>query len=281
MGEKNKVKYTLRNVHYVPWTMDALGNMVFGTMKSVPGAVSMSLDAQGDPTVFFADGIRYFVVANNNGYDGDLEIALITKDFRKDILCDIEDENGVLIEDADAQSVHFALLFEFEGDKKNIRHVLSDVTVTRPGISGKTREESTEVQTEPLKLNASPIYIPSLGKRVVKAKTDDDTNETVYQNWYSEPYVPTGTVQSVAITGANTVEEGTSIELAAATIPAAATVVWSTTNEDVATVTNAGVVSGISAGRVSIIAALEDDSTVFAAKTITVTEPAAPDNNED
>ena len=43
----------------------------------LPGSVSLSLDANGEPENFYADGIAYYVINNNMGYDGDLELALI------------------------------------------------------------------------------------------------------------------------------------------------------------------------------------------------------------
>lgn len=119
----------------------------------------------------------------NNGYSGDLEIALLPDIFRKDILKKTEDANGVLVEDATVETERFALLFEFSGDKKKIRHCLYYCSAARPTIEGKTTEDSKEVQTESLEITASPL--PS---GVVKVKTGANTKDEVYNGWYQSVY---------------------------------------------------------------------------------------------
>ena len=142
------------------------GAPTFGTPVAVPGAVSLSLDANGEPENFYADGRVYYVINNNMGYNGDLELAMIPESFRTDVLKETLDSNGVLVENSDSSLAAFALLFEFDGDQKHIRHVLYNCSASRPKIEGKTNEESTEVQTETLTIKASP-----LPNGTVKAKT--------------------------------------------------------------------------------------------------------------
>ena len=181
----NKVKYNLKNAHYAMLHIDQDGTVSYETPVAIPGAVSISLDANGEPENFYADGIAYYVINNNMGYDGDLELAMIPESFRVDALNETLDDNNVLIENANTELNSFALLFEFDGDVKHIRHVLYNCSASRPGIEGKTNEESREVQTETLTIKATP-----LASGVVKAKTGNTTNSTVYQNWYQSVYMP-------------------------------------------------------------------------------------------
>ncbi len=185
-NKKNKVKYNLKNTHYAMLTVSEDGSVSYGTPIPMPGSVSISLDANGEPENFYADGTAYYVINNNMGYDGDLELAMIPESFRKDALREELDSKGVLIENASAELAAFALLFEFDGDQRHIRHVLYNCSASRPGIEGKTNEESREVQTETLTVKATP-----LADGMVKAKTGDTTDETVYKDWYKAVYMPT------------------------------------------------------------------------------------------
>ena len=72
----NKVKYGLKNVHYVPIT-EVNGKPQYGTPIAHPGAVSLSLQAEGEKLDFEADDTTYYEETSNSGYTGELELALI------------------------------------------------------------------------------------------------------------------------------------------------------------------------------------------------------------
>lgn len=184
----NKVKFNLCNAHYAPVTAGEDGESGYGTPVALPGAVSISLDPNGEPESFYADGIEYYIINNNMGYDGDLELAMIPEAFCTDILKEETDANKVLVENCNAETGSFALLFEFDGDVKKIRHVLYNCSASRPKIESKTNEESREVQTETLTVKARP-----LASGYVKAKTGDTTTQDVYDKWYQAVYMPTDT----------------------------------------------------------------------------------------
>ena len=185
----NKVKYNLKNVHAAKLTtevVDGVTNYSYATPKAIPGAVSLSLDAEGDSSPFYADGIVYFRSTTNNGYSGDLEMALIPDWFRTEILQEVLDKKGVLVEKITTkESVKFALLFEFDGDVNCIRHVMYNCTSSRPSIESETKEDTIEPGTEKLTIAADPR-----ADGLVKSKTGESTDAATYANWYKSVYVP-------------------------------------------------------------------------------------------
>lgn len=188
MARKNKVKYNICNVHYALLSESETGEITFAEPVALPGAVSISLDKNGEPSTFYADGVKYYTINNSMGYDGDLELALIPESFRTDVLKEELDKNKVLLENSNAETGAFALLFEFDGDVRKIRHVLYNCAASRPSIEGKTNEEEKEVQTETVSIQARP-----LPNGYVKAKTGDQTSDATYAGWYSAVYMPDST----------------------------------------------------------------------------------------
>lgn len=182
----NKVKYNLKNVYAAKLKKDASGSFNYDAPKPIPGAVSISLDAEGESSPFYADGIVYFRSTANNGYSGDLEIALIPEWFRTEILKEKLDKNGVLVEKATTgEAEKFALLFEFDGDVKAIRHVLYNCSASRPSIASETKEDTIEPGTETLSLTADPRE-----DGLVKSRSGDTTSKETYEKWYKSVYVP-------------------------------------------------------------------------------------------
>ena len=184
--EKNKVKFGLNKVHYAKiLSFDDEGVPTFAEPVRIPGAVSLSIDAEGEASNFYADDGVYYVLNNNSGYTGDLEIALVPLDFATDILGEKLDKNGVLTENNTAEVSQFALLFEFSGDKNKIRHCLFCCSASRPATESSTIEDEKEVKTETLSLTAT-----ALNNGLVKERTCEQTSIETYNNWYKSVYTP-------------------------------------------------------------------------------------------
>lgn len=186
----NKVKFGLKNVHYAKITYGAGGSITYATPVAFPGAVNLSLDPQGDTTDFYADDGLYYTGAANVGYKGTFEAALVPDGFKTTILGDVVDSNGLLIEQTDKPTEHFALLFEIDGDVKARRVVLYDCTATRSAVASQTKTNSTSPITETMTITVVPTK-----DGYVKGQTTDTTSTSDYNNWYNAVKEP-----SVAVT---------------------------------------------------------------------------------
>lgn len=182
---KNKVKFGLSNVHIAKMIFGENGAISYDTPFAIPGAVSLSLDAEGEETPFYADNIKYYNSYANNGYSGGLEIADIPEKFRTDILGEKKDKNGALIESSNVEIAPFALMYQVEGDKSGRRCVYYNTTVSRPSSEASTVEESKEPKTDTLSITTSPRATDKKVRAILE-KTEE--NATVYDNFYEKVY---------------------------------------------------------------------------------------------
>ena len=182
----NKVHYDLTNVYVASLTIDLeAGSVTFGTPERLLGAISMDLSAQGESVKLRADGMDYYVSESNNGYAGDLNVAMVPDWFRQKYLGNtLSEKDKVIVEDANAEAKPFALLYEFKGDAAHRRHCLYNTTAARPNIKGENKDNMKEADTEALSMTALPL--PD-GK--VKASTTADTPASVYENWNKAVWV--------------------------------------------------------------------------------------------
>lgn len=185
---ENKVVFGLEKVAFAVATIAADGSATYATPIMNPGARSITLDPQGDLTPWYADNIAYYVSDDFNSYQGDLEVARFTDDIMEAIWHEAEATNGIRYEEVGTETVHFALLFEFKGDKEKVRHVFYNCTGTRPSVASATKEDTTEPQTSTSSITATSIYVPALQKDVIKGrcKQSDDG----YANFYTAVVVP-------------------------------------------------------------------------------------------
>lgn len=182
----NKVKFGLCDVHISKITVNNDGTFTYGTPFAIPGAVSLTLDAEGDEATFPADNnSRYFVSYANNGYSGSLEMAIFTEKFRTDILGETLDNNGALIEDATATVSPFALGFRIDGDESNTKFWYYNCMASRPGVTGNTTEDTITPQTETMNITASQRPTDS---RVRVSMTESNSNIAVYGSFFDNVY---------------------------------------------------------------------------------------------
>lgn len=67
MADTNKIRYGIKNCYYAVATITSTGAATYSTPVAMPGAVSLSLDAQGETSPFYADNIVYYTSVSNSG----------------------------------------------------------------------------------------------------------------------------------------------------------------------------------------------------------------------
>ena len=180
-----KIKYGLSNVHYAVLTDE--DNLTYDKPKPIKGAVNLSLSPEGDSSTFYADNIAYFVTTLNNGFSGDLEMALIPDEFLIDVMGYHKDEEtGLLVELASALPKTIALLFQFENDTNSRRVAMYNVIVGRPGTDHSTKTETLEPQTDTLPITVTPVQI---GEHTV-TKATANKQDSSYSTFYDEVVLP-------------------------------------------------------------------------------------------
>ena len=189
----NKVKFGLSNVHIAKITygtdsQTGLPTITYGTPFAIPGAVNLTLDAEGDTSDFYADNTKYFSSAANAGYSGSLELALINDKFRTDILGETKDAKDAFIENKDDSIADFALGFQIEGDEHARRYWFYSVSATRPSTASQTIETSKEPVTETLNISAGARITDGNVKVFMEPATG---NTTQYNGFFSAVYEKT------------------------------------------------------------------------------------------
>ena len=180
----NKVKFGLSNVHIAKIT-EADGEITYGTPFPMPGAVGLTAEPEGDTTPFYADNIKYYIAVANNGYTGDLEIAMTPEEFLTQILGQEKDTNGALFESSDDINARFALMGEIEGDAKKRRFIYYDCTATRPSAEMNTVEESKEPQTDTISITMAPRSTDKAIKAVIEPSEE---NQEIYNTFFTKVY---------------------------------------------------------------------------------------------
>lgn len=178
----SKIIYGLSQAYFSKVTVSGT-TVTYATPVAIPGAVNLSMDAEGELTPFHADNITYWEGASNNGYSCELEVAMIPETFYTTIFGDTKDSNGVLFEDASVQPATFALLFQVETDDTAKRVVLYNCKATRPSSEHGTVEDSIEPTTETISFNARPRSTDAKVKASVAS-----TASTGYSTWFTSVY---------------------------------------------------------------------------------------------
>ena len=148
---ENKVEFGLSNVHVAVESTD--GN--WEKPKLIPGAISFSPSAEGEDFHFYADDGDYYNEYTDNGYSGELSIALLPEWFLGKVLGYRKAQDGGIVEIKNAPKKRFCLIFEGKGDKHARRFAFINCGAGKPTEEYKTLEDKKEVRVQTLPITVS------------------------------------------------------------------------------------------------------------------------------
>lgn len=188
---ENKVRFGLSNVHYAVLTEGSTN--VWATPVAVPGAVSLTIDANVASSDFYADNVAYYRTFANNGYTCTLEMAKITEAMLSDVFGMAADTNGVIREKTGVEPKPFALLFKVSGDQDDEDYLLYRcLPSTKPTEGSQTTGDGgAEPQTQSFDFSALPLVTGAdAQKGLIKAKTGSTATTAVKTAWFTAVNVP-------------------------------------------------------------------------------------------
>ena len=186
-----KIHYGICNVYYsvLTETLGTNGQYTesYGTPKQLIGARSISLSPTQENVNFAADNnANYYTQNIFSGYEGNLVLATLDDNFRKDIYGEKTDTNNLVGESIYDTPKKFALLFQFETDDKAVRHIMYRCSAGKYEIASTTKDQTIE----PGEISIPITSGGRLSDGLVKWKCDGSAT-TQYNSWYSSVYVPT------------------------------------------------------------------------------------------
>ena len=146
----NKVEFGISELHIGTYTVDDQGAVTLGTPYHQPGAVSFSPEEQSENNVFYADNIAYWSGYSGGTFEGDLEVAKFSDEFKTQFLGYRALTNGGLANVKNAIKPNVYIAFQIEGDEESRRVILYNCSLGVIGREFNTIEETKEPTTETL-----------------------------------------------------------------------------------------------------------------------------------
>ena len=186
-----QVQFGLKSFHYALYDEDT---KTYGDWKSIPGAVTLTADPQGDQTKFYADDVVYYVVDTNSGEEGTIELAYLPDEAKIDLLGYFRDAtSGLLLEATDTVNKTVAIGYEVSGNEAQQRGVRYNVTFSRPSQSNSTKGETTNVDTVTLNYTAvgRDFLIGGATRNILKGHCDNSgETHAAYDSFWNAVPVP-------------------------------------------------------------------------------------------
>lgn len=150
----NGVRVNIRNMVYAPLTKDTATVLEYGAVKSIPGAMTITLTPTTAAGDLYGDGVKKHSLQSLTGYDIAVELNKLPFEVRAEWLGNTIGTDGVLVEKETDKPIDFA--FGFEADLTEGRECLWIVKVTASPITNNMQQRTDNINysTDSLTLKA-------------------------------------------------------------------------------------------------------------------------------
>ena len=181
---KNKVEFGTSNFHMGLYTIDTNGKAKLEAPIHVPGMRALSLEAESEESKFFADDVVYYSDFTDNGFKGDLYMALFPDEFKLKFLnfAELTDGGIAQVKGMPAKNVYFA--FEGKGDKERRRHIFFNASLGAIKREHKTIEEGKEIEEESIAITV----VGDNGSGIMKISYSE--GDAGYEKVFTAPTIP-------------------------------------------------------------------------------------------
>lgn len=174
----NKVEFGISELHVGTYTVDDQGVVTLGTPYHQPGAVSFSPEEQSENNTFYADNIAYWSGYSGGTFEGDLEVAKFSDEFKTQFLGYKALSNGGLANVKNSIKPNVYVAFQVEGDAESRRVILYNCSLGVIGREFATIEDTKEPATETLGVTCTGDN--ATGVTMASFKPDDAGYATLF-----------------------------------------------------------------------------------------------------
>ena len=176
----NKVEFGISELHVCTYTVNDDGTVTLGTPYHQPGAVSFSPEEQSENNTFYADNIAFWSGYSGGTFEGDLEVAKFSDEFKTQFLGYKALANGGLANVKNATKPNVAIFFQVEGDSESRRIALYNCSLGVIGREFNTIEDTKEPTTETLGVTCTGDN--ATGVTMASFKPSDEGYATLFTN---------------------------------------------------------------------------------------------------
>ena len=146
-NDNNKVEYGVSQLHIASYTVSG-GTVTIGTPVALPGAVSITLEPEGDENKFYADNVVYYGGYTDNGFSGSVEVARVPDAIKTQFFGYVQLADGGIGQVKGASKPNVCILFEADGDALHRRAIAYNVSLGGINREYNTTEDTIEPTTE-------------------------------------------------------------------------------------------------------------------------------------